>query len=155
MTKSTSVVLAGLLVLAGVAVIPVQQASGEGGARRDVVRHATGVVAANMEALYLVEFEVGNAGTQLSREQAIERLDKFVIPTLESLRKNSQVRAGGTTGTFTGTFVVGAKSKDEVTEFVRALPAGSIMQWKITKLESFAQQVDLEKKALQSLRSQK
>jgi hypothetical protein len=51
--------------------------------------------------------------------------------------------------------IIGAKSKDEVTEFVRALPASSIMQWKVTPLEIFAHRADIEKKVVQGLRAQK
>jgi len=86
----------------------------------------------------------------------IERLDKLIIPTLESLGKDAKVRAGGIAGdTLAGAFVVGAKSKDDVTEFVRALPAWGIMQWKVTPLETFARRADHEKKVVQELRTQK
>jgi hypothetical protein len=109
-----------------------------------------------MDTLYLVEFEAPQAGTPTSREQTIERLDKLIIPTLESLGKDGKVRAGGiVVGTLTGAFVVGAKSKDEVTELVHALPASSIMQWKVTPIETFAHRADIEKKVVQGLRSQK
>jgi hypothetical protein len=109
-----------------------------------------------MDMLYLVEFEATQAGTPTSREQAIELLDKRIIPTLESLGKDAKVRAGGIAGdTLAGAFVVGAKSKDEVIELVRALPVWGIMQWKVTPLETFAHRVDLEKKVVQGLRTQK
>jgi hypothetical protein len=82
-----------------------------------------------MDTLYLVEFEATQAGTPTSREQTIERLGKLIIPTLESLGSDSRVRAGGiTVGTLAGAFVVEAKSKDELTELVRALPVWGIMQ---------------------------
>ena len=153
--KSRAVVLTGALALVAVA-LPLLPAFGEGGARRDVVRHAAESNAATMDTLYLVEFEATQAGAPTSREQTIERLDKLVIPTLESLGKDGKVRAGGiVVGTLTGAFVVGAKSKDEVTEFVRALPASSIIQWKVTPLETFAHRADLEKQVVQGLRAQK
>ena len=106
--------------------------------------------------LYLVEFEATQASAPTSHEQTIERLDTLVIPTLESLGKDGKVRAGGiAAGTLAGAFVAGAKSKDEVTEFVRALPASSIIQWKVTPLETFAHLADIEKKVVQGLRTQK
>jgi muconolactone delta-isomerase len=106
--------------------------------------------------LYLVEFEATQAGAPTNREQTIEQLDKLVIPTIERLGKDGKVRAGGTVvGALAGAFVVGAKSKDEVTELVRALPASSIMQWKVTPLETFAHRADIEKKVVQGLRTQK
>jgi len=154
--KSIAVVLIGGLVIAIAVALPLLPVYGEGGARRDVVLHELERNASMMNMLYLVEFEATQAGTPTSREQTIELLDKLVIPTLESLGKDGKVRAGGIAGgTLAGAFVVGAKSKDEVTELVRALPAWGIMQWKVTPLETFAHRADLEKKVVQELRTQK
>ncbi|TLY27133.1 MAG: hypothetical protein E6K66_01420 [Nitrospirae bacterium] len=154
--KSIAVVLIGGLVIAIAVALPLLPVYGEGGARRDVVLHERERNASIMNMLYLVEFEATQAGTPTSREQTIELLDKLVIPTLESLGKDGKVRAGGIAGgTLAGAFVVGAKSKDEVTELVRALPAWGIMQWKVTPLETFAHRADLEKKVVQELRTQK
>jgi len=154
--KSIAVVLIGGLVIAIAVALPLLPVYGEGGARRDVVLHERERNASIMNMLYLVEFEATQAGTPTSREQTIEMLDKLVIPTLESLGKDGKVRAGGIAGgTLAGAFVVGAKSKDEVTELVRALPAWGIMQWKVTPLETFAHRADLEKKVVQELRTQK
>jgi hypothetical protein len=148
-----SVVLTGVLVTAVAVALPLLPVFGEGGARRDVVLHE---LERNATMLYLVEFEATQAGAPTSREQTIELLDKLVIPTLESLGKDGKVRAGGTVvGNLAGAIVVGAKSKDEVTELVRALPAWGIMQWKVTPLETFAHRADLEKKVVQELRAQK
>ncbi len=154
--KLRVVVLAGILVTAVAIVLPLQPVFGEGGARRDVVLHERERNATIMDVLYLVEFETTQAGVPTSREQTIELLDKLVIPTLESLGKDGKVRAGGiVVGTLAGAIVVEAKSKDEVTELVRALPAWGIMQWKVTPLETFAHRADLEKKVVQGLRAEK
>jgi len=154
--KSRTIVLTGVLVLVVAVALPLLPAFGEGGARRDVVRHAAESNAAAVDTLYLVEFEATQTGTPTSREQTIERLDKLVIPTLESLGNDGKVRAGGiTVGTLAGAFVVEAKSNDEVSELLRALPAQGIMQWKVTQLETFAHRADIEKKVVQGLRSQK
>ncbi len=151
--KSIAVVLTGVLVIAVAVALPLLPVFGEGGARRDVVLHE---LERNANMLYLVEFEATQAGAPTSREQTIELLDKLVIPTLESLGKDGKVRAGGSVvGTLAGAFVVGAKSKDEVTELIRALPAWGIMQWKVTPLETFARRADLEKQVVQGLRAQK
>ena len=149
--KSIAVVLTGVLTIPVAVALPLLPVFGEGGARRDVVLRE---LESNM--LYLVEFEATQGGAPTSREQTIELLDKLVIPTLESLGKDGKVRAGGiVVGTLAGAFMVGAKSKAEVTELVRALPAWGIMQWKVTPLETFAHQADLEKKVVQGLRTQK
>jgi hypothetical protein len=154
--KSLAGVLTGVLLIAVGVALPLLPAFGEGGARRDVVLHELERNAMIMDMLYLVEFEATQAGTPTSREQTIEMLEKFVIPTLVSLEKDGKVRAGGmVVGTLAGAFVVRAKSKDEVTELVRALPAAGIMQWKVTPLETFAHRTNLEKKVVQGLRAQK
>ena len=154
--KSIAAVLTGVLVIAVAVALPLLSAFGEGGARRDVVLHERERNAMIMDMLYLVEFEATQAGAPTTREQTIEQLDKLVIPTLESLGKDGKVRAGGSVvGTLAGAFVVGAKSKDEVTELVRALPAWGIMQWKVTPLETFTHRADIEKKVVQGLRAQK
>ena len=154
--KSIAVVLIGGLVIAIAVALPLLPVYGEGGARRDVVLRELERNASLMDMLYLVEFEATQAGTPTNREQTIELLDKLVIPTLESLGKDGKVRAGGIAGgTLAGAFVVGAKSKDEVTELVRALPAWGIMQWKVTPIETFAHRLDIEKMVVQGLRMQK
>ena len=105
--KPMTVVLTGVLVLAVAVALPFLPVFGEGGARRDVVLHELERKATIMDMLYLVEFEATQAGAPTSREQTIERLDKLVIPTLESLGKDGKVRAGGiAVGTLAGAFVV-------------------------------------------------
>ena len=106
--------------------------------------------------LYLVKFEATEAGTPTTREQAIELLDRLIVPSLEKLAKEGRIRAGGLlVGARAGVFVVSAKSHDEVTEFVRALPAWGFWDWKVTPLESFTNRADLEKKVVRDLRAQK
>jgi hypothetical protein len=154
--KSMTIVLTGVLVTVVAVALPFLPAFGEGGARRDVVRHAAESKATTMKLLYLVEFESIQAGEPMNREQKIEQLEKLVIPTIESLGKEGKVRAGGVVaGTLAGAFVVGAKSNDEVTELVRALPAHGIIHWTVTPLDTFAHRADLEKKVVQGLRAQK
>jgi len=136
--------------------VPLLSAFGEGGARRDVVLHELECKCSTMDMPYLVEFKATQSRTPTSREQAIELLDKRIIPTLDSLGSDAKVRAGGIAGdTLAGAFVVGAQSKDRVDELVRALPAWGIMQWKVTPLETFAHRADIEKKVVQGLRTQK
>jgi|GEM_PF-361414 len=114
------------------------------------------VAAEGDSMFYLVKFEATEAGAPTTREQAIELLDKLIVPSLEKLAKDGRIRAGGLlVGARAGVFVVSAKSHDEVTEFVRALPAWGVWNWKVTPLESFAHRADLEKKVIQELRAQK
>lgn len=154
--NSLAVVLTGVLVMVVTVAVPLLPAFGEGGARRDVLLHELECKGSTMDMPYLVEFKATQSGTPTSREQTIELFDKRIIPTLESLGSDGKVRAGGIAGdTLAGAFIVGAQSKDEVDELVRALPAWGIMQWKVTPLETFAHRADLEKKVVQGLRTQK
>jgi hypothetical protein len=154
--NSRTLVMTGVLVMAATVAVPLLPAFGEGGARRDVVLHELERKGSTMDMLYLVEFEATQAVAPTSREQTIEQLDKLIIPTLESLGKDGKVRTGGiAAGTLTGAFVVEAKSQDEVSALVRALPALSIMQWQVTPIETFAHRADVEKKVVQELRAQK
>jgi hypothetical protein len=103
--------------------------------------------------LYLVEFEATGAGAPTTPQQAIELLDKLIIPSIESLAKDGKIQAGGIlVGARAGVAIVGAKSHDEVTELVRALPAWGVWHWTVTPLESFAHRASLEKKMVQQLR---
>ena len=114
------------------------------------------VAAQDEDMLYLVEFEAAEAGAPTNREQAIELLEKRIVPSLDNLAKDGKVRAGGLlVGGRAGVFVVGASSHDEVTELVHALPAWGVWEWKVTPLESFAHRADLEKKVVRMLRAQK
>lgn len=113
------------------------------------------VAAKGENMLYLVEFKATEAGAPTTREQAIELLEKLIVPSLENLAKDGKIRGGGLlVGARAGVFIVGAKSHDEVTELVRKLPAWGVWAWKVTPLESFAHRADLEKKAVQELRAQ-
>jgi len=114
------------------------------------------VAAEGENMLYLVEYEATAAGSPTTAQQAIELLDKLIVPTFENLAKDGKTRAGGVfVGARAGVFVVSAKSHDEVTELVRALPAWGVWNWKVTPLESFAHRAEIERKVVQGLRSQK
>ena len=96
------------------------------------------LVAAQSESmLYLVEFEATEAGAPTTQEQAIELLEKLIVPSLESLAKDGKIHAGGIlVGACAGVFIVGAKSHDEVTELVRAFPAWGVWHWTVTPAEA-------------------
>jgi hypothetical protein len=137
--------------------VPLLTAFGEGGTRRDVVLHELERKGSTVDMLYLVEFEATQAGTPTSWEQMIERLDKLIIQPsrvwgkmLRSVREASSAILSRELS-----WLLEPSQKDEVTELVRALPAWSIMQWKVTPLETFAHRADIEKKVVQGLRTQK
>ena len=117
-----------------------------------VVSLPASVAAQGENMLYLVEFRATEAGAPTTREQAIELLEQLVVPSLESLATAGKIRAGGLfVGSRAGVFLVAAKSHDEVTELVRALPAWGVWGWKVTPIESFAHRANLEKKMVKEL----
>jgi hypothetical protein len=117
---------------------------------------STATAAQDDGMLYLVEFEATEAGAPTTQEQTIELLKKLIIPSLETLAKDSSIKAGGLrVGARAGVLIITAKSHEEVTEFVRLLPAWGVWGWKVTPLESFADRANLEKKMVQQLRAQK
>jgi len=110
--------------------------------------------AGDADMLYLVQFKATEAGSPMTREQAVNLLETLVIPSLESLAKDNRIRAGGVSvGARAGAFVVAAKSNEEVTQLLRALPAWGVWEWEVTPLESFAYRAGLETKILQGLRA--
>lgn len=114
------------------------------------------VVAQSETMLYLVEFQATESGAPTTREQAAELLEQLIIPSLESLSKDGNILSGGIfVGARAGVFIVGAKSHDELTEFVRTLPAWGVWDWKVTPLESFDHRANLEKKVVQQFRAVK
>lgn len=111
--------------------------------------------AADGSLLYLVEFAATEAGAPTTRDQAIELLGGLIVPSLESLAADPKVMAGGLrTGARSGAFIVAARSHDEVTEMVRALPAWGVWGWTVTPLESFAHRAGLERAVVERLRAQ-
>ena len=107
--KSKAVVLTAALVLPITVALPFLSAFGEGGARRDVVRHAAENNAATMGTLYLVEFEATQAGAPTNREQVSSNSTNSSFQPSRVWEKTSKVRAGGiAAGTLTGAFVIEA-----------------------------------------------
>ncbi len=105
--------------------------------------------------LYLVEFEASAAGAPAGPAQALALLETQIVPSLEALGKEGRIKAGGIlVGARAGVFIVAAKSHDEVTAMVRALPAWGVWEWTVTPLESFASRAALEKKNTSALRAQ-
>ena len=119
-----------------------------------IVSSPAPAVAQGESMLYLVEFKANEAGVPSNPEQAIELLEQLIVPSLESLAADTKIRAGGLlVGSRAGVFLVAAKSHDEVTELVRALPAWGVWGWKVTPLESFTHRAELEKQVIKGLSS--
>lgn len=114
---------------------------------------ATPADAQENSMMYLVEFQATEAGAPTSREQAVELLGNLIIPSLEQLAGEDKIRAGGLlVGARAGVFIIAADSHEEVTRFVRALPAWGVWRWNVTPLEAFANRAALEKQQIVQLK---
>ncbi|MFQ5769389.1 MAG: muconolactone Delta-isomerase family protein [bacterium] len=103
---------------------------------------------------YLV---VGSQGPGFtSPEEAIQILEKGILPTFNALLKLQQEKkivAGGLPiGERALVFIVEASSNEEVDKLLRSLPAWGAMDWKVTALESFAGRAAQEREILNELK---
>lgn len=103
---------------------------------------------------YLV---VGSEGPGFtSPEEAIQILEKGILPTFDALMKlqeEKKIIAGGLPiGDRAFVFIVEASSNDEVDRLLRNLPAWGALKWKVTALESFAGRAAQEREILNELK---
>ena len=103
---------------------------------------------------YLV---VGSEGPGFtSPEEAIQILEKGILPTFDALMKlqeEKKIIAGGLPiGDRAFVFIVEASSNDEVDKLLRSLPAWGALKWKVTALQSFAGRAAQEREILNELK---
>ena len=105
--------------------------------------------------LYLVKGVASQAGTPTMPAQAIELLQRQVIPSLEALAQHQtdgKILAGGiVVGARAAVFIVEAASHEEVTNLVRNLPFWGILEWEVTPLETFTHRATLERQQVEKL----
>lgn len=103
---------------------------------------------------YLV---VGSEGPGFtSPEEAIQILEKGILPTFDALMKlqeEKKIIAGGLPiGDRAFVFIVEASSNNEVDKLLRSLPAWGALKWKVTALETFAGRAAQEREILNELK---
>ena len=103
---------------------------------------------------YLV---VGSEGPGFtSPEEAIQILEKGILPTFDALMKlqeEKKIIAGGLPiGDRAFVFIVEASSNNEVDKLLRSLPAWGALKWKVTALESFSGRAAQEREILNELK---
>ena len=110
--------------------------------------------AADKSNTYLVVASEGPGFT--SPEEAIQILEKGILPTFDALMKlqeEKKIIAGGLPiGDRAFVFIVEASSNDEVDKLLRSLPAWGALKWKVTALESFAGRAAQEREILNELK---
>ena len=92
-----------------------------------------------------------------SPEQAIALLEEVVIPAFEyvgRLKAEGKVLAGGLpVGDRAFVCIIEAASNDEADRIVREMPTWGVLEWKVTPLQSFEARAEMERKAVQALKS--
>jgi hypothetical protein len=104
---------------------------------------------------YLVEAARGSLPS--SPEQAIALLEGAVIPACEyiiRLKAEGKILAGGVLlGDRAFVCVIEASSNDEADRIVRDMPLWGFLEWKVTPLQSFEGRAEMERQAVQALKS--
>ncbi len=108
-------------------------------------------------SLYLV---IGSEGPGFtSPEEAVQVLEKGILPTFEALKKlqeENKIIAGGLpVGDRAMVFIVEASSNHEVDKLLRGLPAWGALEWKVKALESLEGRAAQERKILNELKKMK
>lgn len=78
----------------------------------------------------------------MSPAQAIEVLEKLILPTFDALMKleaEKKIVAGGLpVGDRAFVFIAEAASNDDLDKLLRSLPAWGVFKWQVTPLQTFA-----------------
>lgn len=103
---------------------------------------------------YLV---MGSAGPGFaSPEEALEVLEKGILPTFETLLKleaDKKILAGGLpVGDRAFVFILEAASHEEADQVLRDLPAWGLLQWEVTPLQSFEGRAQKERSVVAELK---
>jgi hypothetical protein len=105
---------------------------------------------------YLVTGSGGPGFT--SPEEALEVLEKGILPTFDALLKlqaDKVLLAGGLpVGDRALIFILEASSHDEVDRILRDLPAWGVLQWKVKPLQSIEGRAKKEQAIVKELRKQ-
>ncbi len=91
-----------------------------------------------------------------SPEEAIEVLEKGVLPTFDALLRleaEKKIVAGGLpVGDRSFVFIAEAVSNEELDRLLRGIPAWGVLSWKVTPLQSFAGRATQERDEVKKLK---
>jgi len=94
----------------------------------------------------------------VSPEQAIDVLEKGILPTFDALMKleaNKKVLAGGLpVGDRAFVFILEASSHEEADQLLRDLAAWGVLKWAVTPLQSFGGRAKKERRVLKEFKKQ-
>jgi muconolactone delta-isomerase len=105
---------------------------------------------------YLVTGSEGPGFT--SPEQAVEVLERGILPTFDALMKleaDKKILAGGLpVGDRALVFILEAASHEEVDQLLRDLPAWGVLKWTVTPLQSFEGRAKKERSVVEEIKKQ-
>jgi hypothetical protein len=91
-----------------------------------------------------------------SPQEAIEVLEKGILPTFDTLMKleaEKKIVAGGLpVGHRSFVFIAEATSNEELDRLLRSIPAWGVFNWKVTPLQSFAGRATIERDEVKKLK---
>ena len=91
-----------------------------------------------------------------SPEEALEVLEKVVMPSFAALRKleaSKKLLAGGLpVGDRAFVFILEARSNEEVDQLLRDIPMWGSLDWEVTPLVSFSARAAEERKAIKAIK---
>jgi len=106
---------------------------------------------------YLVE-GTGGPGFATAAE-ALTVLETEILPGFETLIRmeaQQKILAGGLpVGDRAFVFIIEAANNDEADKLIRSVPLWSVLQWKVTPLQSFAARADIERGVVAGLKGDK
>ena len=106
---------------------------------------------------YLVE-GTGGPGFATAAE-ALTVLETEILPGFETLIRmeaQQKILAGGLpVGDRAFVFIIEAADNDEADKLIRSVPLWSVLQWKVTPLQSFSARADIERGVVAGLKSGK
>jgi len=91
-----------------------------------------------------------------SPEEAVEVLEKGVLPTFDALMKleeDNKIVAGGLpVGDRAVVFIAEAASNEELDRMLRKIPAWGVMKWEVRALQPFAGRAAQEREIVEELK---
>jgi muconolactone delta-isomerase len=88
--------------------------------------------------------------------QALERMERAILPSLDSLskwEKEGKIRGGGIyAGGREGAFVIEAANHDELGEWLGKLPFWPYVETRVTPLESFETRFERDRKVVEEIK---
>jgi len=105
---------------------------------------------------YFVQLDFIETGPSLSPEALARMMEAQVLPSLETLQKleaDRRIVGGVAAGARSASFVLEARSNEEVGRLLHSLPFWGLVKAGVTPLESFKDRLTLDRESLEHLKA--